>query len=197
MKTVIVFDHPYTVAAYQNIPHQRSFLAAVAHQVQGQLQAEQQDVDLIDLHADNFDPVMSATDLQNWRQGRPINPQVADYQRRLREADQIILMFPIWWEVMPAMMKGFLDKVYAKDQLYDSATMRTTMVKRPKIRVITTMSTPHWAYRWLFGAPILKALQRGTFFKTRLWQFKWQNFAQVEKKTPEQRAKLLANFQLK
>lgn len=197
MKTVIIFDHPYTAAAYQNIPHQRSFLAALAHQVQAQLLAEHQVVDLIDLHADGFDPVMSANDLQRWRQGIPINDQVADYQARLRTADQIILMFPVWWEVMPAMTKGFLDKVYAKNQLYAAATMRTTLPKAPKIRVITTMSTPNWAYRLLFGAPLLRALQRGTFLKTRLWHFKWQNFAQVEKKTPAQRAALLANFRLK
>ncbi|MCF7522826.1 hypothetical protein L3X07_04570 [Levilactobacillus brevis] len=41
-------------------------------------------MDLIDLHADGFDPVMSAAELQLWRQGQPVNDQVADYQRRLR-----------------------------------------------------------------------------------------------------------------
>ncbi|MFD1411925.1 hypothetical protein [Lapidilactobacillus gannanensis] len=65
MKTVIIFDHPYTAAAYQNRPHQRSFLAALAHQVVNQLTAQKQMVDLIDLHADKFDPVMSATELAN------------------------------------------------------------------------------------------------------------------------------------
>lgn len=197
MKTVIIFDHPYTAAAYQNVPHHRSFLAALAHQVDQQLQAAGQTVDLIDLHADSFDPVMSAAELQRWRQGQSVNDQVADYQRRLRAADQLIFMFPVWWEVMPAMTKGFLDKVYAKGQLYAADTMRTTLTHNPKVRVITTMGTPHWAYRWLFGAPLLKALHRGTFMKTRLWHFKWQNFAQVEKLTPEKRAALLANFRLK
>ena len=196
MKTVIIFDHPYT-AAYQNVPHHRSFLAAVAHQVQQQLQAEQQTVDLIDLHADGFDPVMSAAELQLWRQGQPVNDQVADYQRRLRAADQIIFMFPVWWEVMPAMTKGFLDKVYAKGQLYTADTMQTTLTQHPQIRVITTMSTPNWTYRWIFGAPLRKALQQGTFMKTRLWRFKWQNFSQVEKLTATQRAAVLANFRLK
>ncbi|HJD98583.1 NAD(P)H-dependent oxidoreductase [Levilactobacillus brevis] len=197
MKTVIIFDHPYTAAAYQNVPHHRSFLAAVAHQVQQQLQAEQQTVDLIDLHADGFDPVMSAAELQLWRQGQPVNDQVADYQRRLRAADQIIFMFPVWWEVMPAMTKGFLDKVYAKGQLYTADTMQTTLTQHPQIRVITTMSTPNWTYRWIFGAPLRKALQQGTFMKTRLWRFKWQNFSQVEKLTAAQRAAVLANFRLR
>ncbi|MCF7522827.1 NAD(P)H-dependent oxidoreductase [Levilactobacillus brevis] len=43
---------------------------------------------------------------------------------------------------MPAMTKGFLDKVYAKGQLYTADTMQTTLTQHPQIRVITTMSTP-------------------------------------------------------
>lgn len=196
MKTVIIFDHPYTSNASENVPHQRSFLAAVYKQVQTQLTAEHGEVDLIDLHADHFDPVMSAQDLANWRRGVPINDQIADYQARLLDADQIILMFPIWWEVMPAMTKGFLDKVYSKGCLYEAGSMQTKLVKQPQIKVITTMSTPSWLYRWVFGAPLLKVLFRGTFLKTRLFHFKWYGFSQVEKKSLAQRQEMIRKFKV-
>ncbi|GAA3617885.1 NAD(P)H-dependent oxidoreductase [Secundilactobacillus similis] len=196
MKTVIIFDHPYTSTASENVPHQRSFLAAIYKQVVTQLKAENTEVDLIDLHADHFDPVMSAQDLANWRRGVPINDQIADYQQRLLATDQIIFMFPIWWEVMPAMTKGFLDKVYAKETLYEAGSMQTKLTRQPKIKVITTMSTPTWLYRWVFGAPLLKALFRGTFLKTRLFHFKWYGFSQVEKKSLEQRQRLIQTFKL-
>ncbi|HBF74076.1 MAG TPA: NADPH:quinone reductase [Lactobacillus sp.] len=196
MKTVIIFDHPYTSTASENVPHQRSFLAAIYKQVINQLKAENSEVDLIDLHADHFDPVMSAEDLSNWRRGVPINAQVEDYQNRLLDADQIILMFPIWWEVMPAMMKGFLDKVYAKGCLYQAGSMQTKLVRQPKIKVITTMGTPSWIYRWVIGAPLLKALFRGTFLKTKLFHFKWYSFSQVEKKSLAQRQRLIQGFKL-
>ncbi|AVK63787.1 hypothetical protein C5Z26_06550 [Lactobacillus sp. CBA3606] len=197
MKTVIIFDHPYTATASNNQPHHRAFLAALLQQVRQQLTTAGQDVDLIDLHADSFNPVMSATDLAHWRQGVPIDAQCADYQRRLADADRLIFMFPVWWEVMPAMTKGFLDKVYAKTILYNAKTMQTTLVKQPQIDIITTMSTPNWAYRLLFGAPLAKLLFRGTFLKTRLWHFKWYNFAQLTQKTPQQRQTLLRQFKLK
>jgi NAD(P)H dehydrogenase (quinone) len=196
MKTVIIFDHPYTATAGNNVPHHRSFLAALLQSVLAQLRAENNQIDLIDLHADGFNPVMSAADLTNWRRGRAIDPQVADYQRRLLAADRIIFMFPVWWEVMPAMTKGFLDKVYAKDLLYQADNMQTKLVKQPKIEIITTMSTPNWAYRLIFGAPLAKLLFRGTFLKTRLWHFHWHNFAQVEKKSPAKRTQLLNQFKL-
>lgn len=196
MKTVIVFDHPYTATAGYNVPHHRSFLAALLQVTMSRLRDQQSDIDLIDLHADHFDPVMSASDLSNWRRSQPINPQVADYQQHLLAADRIIFMFPVWWEVMPAMTKGFLDKVYAKNCLYQAGSMRTKLTKNPRIDVITTMSTPNLAYRFLFGSPLTKLLFRGTFLKTRLWRFKWHNFTQIEKKTPKQREKILHNFNL-
>ncbi|WP_125574060.1 NAD(P)H-dependent oxidoreductase [Levilactobacillus huananensis] len=196
MKTVIIFDHPYTATAGDNVPHHRSFLAALLKTVMAQQRQANHDVDLIDLHADGFNPVMSADDLSNWRRGQSTDPMVADYQRRLLTADRIIFMFPVWWEVMPAMTKGFLDKVYAKGQLYQADTMQTKLTKQPRIDIITTMSTPNWIYRLIFGAPLAKLLFRGTFLKTRLWHFKWHNFAQVEKKTPAQREAILHNFTL-
>ena len=196
MKTVIIFDHPYTATASDNVPHHRSFLAALLKSVLTRLKQAGDTIDLMDLHADHFNPVMSAADLTNWRRGLPTDPQVADYQQRLLAADRIIFMFPVWWEVMPAMTKGFLDKVYAKGQLYDAKSMRTKFSKQPKIEIITTMSTPNWAYRLLFGAPLAKLLFRGTFLKTRLWQFKWQNFAQIEKKSLAEREAILRNFKL-
>lgn len=195
MKTVIIFDHPYTATAGDNVPHHRSFLAALLKTTMTQLRHEKNEVDLIDLHADGFDPVMSADDLSNWRRGRPTDPQVADYQQRLLAADRIIFMFPVWWEVMPAMTKGFLDKVYAKNILYQADNMQTKL-KQPRIDIVTTMSTPNWAYRLIFGAPLAKLLFRGTFLKTRLWHFKWHNFAQVEKKSLAQREQILKKFKI-
>jgi len=196
LKTLIIFDHPYTATASENIPHHRSFLAALLKKTIQQLQSENTEVDLIDLHADNFNPVMTADDLSNWRRGKPIDDQVEDYQNRLLTADKIIFMFPIWWEVMPAMTKGFLDKVYAKGILYNADTMKNKLTKSPKIEVITTMSTPSFAYKLLIGSPIAKMLFRGTFIKTRLLNFKWKNFSAVEKKSPAKRTQILDNFKL-
>ena len=194
MKTVIIFDHPYTATAGNNVPHHRSFLAALLQRVMTQLRQENNDIDLMDLHADGFNPVMSAADLSKCLRLHATEHQITNYQQRLLAADRIIFMFPVWWEVMPAMTKGFLDKVYAKGQLYQADTMKTKLTKQPKIDIITTMSTPNLLYRLVFGAPLAKLLFRGTFLKTRLWHFKWHNFAQVEKKPLAQRQQILQKF---
>ncbi|PWG00342.1 NAD(P)H-dependent oxidoreductase [Levilactobacillus bambusae] len=188
MKTVIVFDHPYTIKASENQPHFRSYSAAIAKEASTSITAHGGEVDLIDLHADHFDPVMHQADLENWRTKRPINAQAEDYYQRLASADRIIFIFPIWWEVMPAMTKGFIDKVLTK---YHYAKKSPHVLPRnPEIDVLTVSGTPTPLYRLIFGNPVTKALKRGTFGKLGLRHYHWQNF-NPEHQTEIQRQKAL------
>ncbi len=194
MNTLIIFDHPYTAEAHRNEPHNRSFCAAVCKALIESEIAKGNSVDLIDLHVDGFDPVMSAEDLKNWRQGIPMNRQVADYQRRIAEAERIAFIFPIWWELMPAMTKGFIDKVYAKGILYDQpdkGPMRTKLDRKKQIAVFTVMGSPKFIYNTIFGKPVIKALQRGTFMKTGLKHFIWKSYSQVDELDLKERQNLL------
>lgn len=195
MKTVIVFDHPYTAAASENVPHHRAYLAAVCKRVITQLKDQGDTVDLIDLHADGFNPVMSADDLTAWRLSKPMNEQVADYQRRLAAADRIVFIFPIWWDMTPAMTKGFLEKVYAKNIMYSAKNMKTKL-HGPRIDVVTTMTTPTWIYKWILGAPMVKMMHRGIVLKTRIGSFHWHNIDRVDKVSAAKRSQRLKQFKI-
>ena len=107
MKIAIVFDHPYGKQAGYNEPHNRSFTSALLISAIQALELRGDTVDVIDLHADNFDPVMHKHDLKNWRTQPFVDEQSQDYFNRLDAADEIIMLFPMWWEIMPAMTKGY------------------------------------------------------------------------------------------
>lgn len=185
MRTLIVLDHPYG----------GSFTRALVDAATAGLVAAGGEVDLIDLHADGFDPVMHAPDLASWRHGEAVDPQVIDYQQRLLSADQLVLAFPIWWELMPAMTKGFLDKVLLKGVAYDQpkpgGLMKPRLTKLTRVTLITVMATPDIVYRIVFGNPITKAVFRGTFRKIGVRHLTWRNHANPAKRTPAQRADLL------
>lgn len=185
MKTVIIFDHPYTLSASRNEPHNRSYSAAVAQSTVDYLTIKGGEVDIIDLNKDGFDPVMHPEDLTAWRTRQSINAQVDDYFQRLMTADQIIFIFPIWWEVMPAMTKGFIDKVFSKNRMI-STNPRVVLPKNPVIRIFTIAGTPTLLYRLKYGNPIMKALSRGTFKKIGLKKIKWHNF-NAEDESPKKR----------
>lgn len=189
MKAIIIFDHPYGIQASENEPHNRSFSAAVYKKVKEAIEAQNGKVDLIDLRADNFNPVMSKEDLVAWRTQPFIDKQTDDYFQRLTNADKIVFIFPIWWESMPASTKGFLDKVLAKGRL-KSGDLARLQKKNPEIYVMTVSGTPTVIYRFWYGNPIVKIFKKGTFNKIGLKQFRWINF-NAEGRKLDGRIKLL------
>ena len=181
MKALVIFDHPYGTQASENEPHNRSFSAAIYKKVKETIEARGGEVDLIDLRADNFNPVMSKEDLIQWRTLPFVDKQTDDYFQRLSTADKIIFIFPIWWESMPASTKGFIDKVLAKGCL-KSGDLAKLQKKNPDIYVLTVSGTPTIIYRLWYGNPIVKIFKRGTFNKIGLKKFHWINFNAEELK---------------
>ena len=109
MKAVIVFNHPY----------EGSFCNAILNAVSKGLKGANYEIDLIHLDKENFNPAMTANDLKAFRDKKPVDPKVIEYDSRIKNADHLIFIFPIWWELMPALMKGFVDKVIFPGVAYD------------------------------------------------------------------------------
>lgn len=195
MRILIVFDHPYTRSASQDVPHQRSFTAALNAAAERGLHGAGHTIDVIDLHADGFDPTMSATDLAAWRQKQAIDPTIVDYQQRLFDAAHVVFAFPIWWEAMPAMTKGFLDRVFTKGVVYDEPKPGRPFVdnltRLRGVTLITVMSTPAPIYRWWFGNPLTKILFRGTFRKIGVKNLTWLNHTSVAERSASHRSAML------
>jgi len=197
-KVCFIFDHPYTAEAYKNEPHNRSFSAALLEKAKISYQEKKYEIDIIDLHKDGFDPVMHKEDLAAWRKKEVIDPLVKDYQRRIMEANELIFIFPIWWEVMPAMTKGFFDKVLAKGIIYEEVPgkkmFKNQFKQLEKVSLVTVMATPSILYRIIFGNPVTKIVFRGTFRKMGIHKFKWFNFSNVQKLNNNSRLELLEKF---
>jgi len=186
MHIAIVFNHP----------HDGSFCNALLQAVTKGLQVAGHEVDLLHLDRDGFNPVMTAADLKAFRDKSPIDPQVLAYKDRLARADHIVFIFPIWWELMPALTKGFIDKVVFPGVAYDytnpqNTRMRPLWTNLKGVTVITTMNTPGWLYGTLFGNAIKKALILGTFFKMGYRNLKWISFNEVKSVPRAKREKWL------
>jgi NAD(P)H dehydrogenase (quinone) len=191
MKTVIVFNHPFA-GSYCN-----SILQAVTKG----LQKAQHEIDLIYLDRENFNPVMTAADLQAFKEKKPVDQKVVEYKARLDNADHLIFIFPIWWELMPALTKGFIDRVMFPGVAYDYNSNGIGMVplfkKLKRVTVITTMNTPKIAYRLLFGNAIRKSVITGTFWKMGYRKNKWINLAMVKMASDTKRQKWLLKLEEK
>jgi NAD(P)H dehydrogenase (quinone) len=197
MRVLVVFNHPY----------KGSFCNAILTSVLSGLATGGHEADLIHLDDDGFDPVMRAKDLKAFVMGSKdraaaaelIDPQAADYIHRAEQADHIVFIFPIWWELMPALTKGFIDKVVFPGFFYDYTPSNKGMINRMTqlkgVTMITTMNTPGIIYRLVFGNAIKKALLLGTFWKVGIKNRKWISFNYVKFVKPERRKKWLSDIE--
>lgn len=188
---VVVYYHPYN----------GSYCHAILEATIKGLEKGGYQVDVMDLLADNFNPVMTGADLLAFVKHQMVDEQAQDYVTRLKKAQKLIFIFPIWWELMPAMIKGFIDKVIFPGSTYEYAKtitgMKATLPNLEQTYVISTMNTPKYLYQFVFGNAVKKSMITGTLKKTGLKHVKWLNLTGVKSKTNDQRADWLNKIEHK
>lgn len=101
MHTLVVYCHPRT----DSLNH------AVLEALLRRLDREGRGHEVIDLYADGFDPALSADELAGYNDGTVLDPHVRRYQELLAQAEHLAIVCPVWWNDVPAMLRGFFDKV--------------------------------------------------------------------------------------
>lgn len=189
MRVAIVFNHPY----------EKSYCNAILEAVIMGLQKGKHHVDLIHLDNDNFNPVMSKADLKAFVNHTPIDPQVIDYNNRLKKADHLIFIFPIWWDLMPAMTKGFIDRVLSPGIVYEHHPRGFGLIPLLKnlkgVTIITTMNKPRIMYSLLIGNLIRKAMLKSVFKTMGYKNLNWISHNMVKSVTQKKRVKWLNDLE--
>ena len=93
-------------------PVPTSFNHAIRREVEAGLAEAGHEVKVADLYAEGFQPAMIEADFAQFA-GEPMPIAIQAEQARVEWSDAIIFIFPLWWWSMPAMMKGWIDRVMA------------------------------------------------------------------------------------
>lgn len=191
MRSLIVFNHPYD----------GSFCNALL--VAAKRGAEKCGVcEVINLDKDGFNPVMSSRDLHAFVLARRapekalalLDSQVVAYKKELEEAEHLAFLFPVWWSLMPALTKGFIDRVIFPLVAYDydaDGAMHSRLGRLKRVTVITTMNTPSDVYENRLGNALSKALFQGTFEAIGVKNCHWISFNMVSHVEPQVRERWL------
>ena len=102
MRILVVFAHPL----------ETSFVSALHARVVEILRSGGHIVDDLDLYAEKFDPVMSREGLLHYVDTSANTREVEAYVQRLRAAEALILVFPVWFDGLPAIMQGYFQRVF-------------------------------------------------------------------------------------
>ncbi len=184
MRAVIIYAHPW----------EKSFNHAILKKVSSGLEKAGIEVDLIDLHKEKFDPVLPVEDLALYSKGETCDPEITAYQSRINEADHLFFIFPVWWYDVPAILKGFLDRVLLKHWAYEytpSGLPKGMLGFIKKATVISTMKSPAWYYRLLYGNSLKKSFIKGTLKFCGIKKVDWINLCNIEGMGDEKRQKKL------
>jgi len=114
MKVLTVVSHPRV----------NSFTFSVADKfTQGLLEAGHE-TEVLDLHRIGFDPVLWEADEPDWSIDRKIySPEAEREIERMKQFDALAYIFPVWWYSVPAMLKGYIDRVWNSGFAYGSAKL--------------------------------------------------------------------------
>ncbi|RPD41996.1 NAD(P)H-dependent oxidoreductase [Chitinophaga barathri] len=137
MKHLIIYAHPNA----QSVNHHLKETAAAAIRNAGH------EVEVRDLYALGFDPVLSLEDMQGQMTGQH-KKSIAEEQAYLNWADAVTFIYPIWWTGMPAIMKGYIDRVmtYGFAYRYDKGVQKG-LLKGKTAYIFNTHGKSHEEYQ--------------------------------------------------
>lgn len=151
-------------------PVPESFNTALCKAAVETARAKGHEVRLIDLYAEGFNPVMSTEERRAYHDDGPPPPDVAPHIAALQWAEGLIFVYPTWWYAQPAMLKGWMDRVWRPGVTFSVPTpsepMRPALTQVRLIGVITTLGSPWWFWTFLISAPGRRMILRGLRFCT-------------------------------
>lgn len=153
MKVLVVYCHP--------VPE--SFGAALRDAAIEALRKAGRELRLIDLYAENFNPVMCCEERRAYNERPPADPSLDPHIEAIRWAEAILFVYPTWWYGLPAMLKGWLDRVWATDiafSLSPDGRIVPRMSQIRKLGIVTTCGASWWLSH-LIGHPGRKTILRG------------------------------------
>ncbi len=173
MNNLIIYAHPYS----------KSYNASILEHLTNKLREAKQSVDVINLYKEEFNPVLNEEELALYSQGKFLDPMVKEYQKRINNADHLFFIFPVWWYDIPAILKGFIDKVLLKNWAYEISEKgipkgKLTFIK--KVTIISTMKSPKWYYWLLYRNSIKHSFIKGTLKFCGIKNIQWVNITNIE-----------------
>lgn len=152
MRVLVIYCHPV----------ETSFNAAVHARVVDSLREAGHTVDDCDLYAEGFDPVLTREERLNYHDTAVNQAPVQGYVDRLQAAEALVLVFPVWCFGLPAMLKGWFDRVLMPGVAFDisdPAHVKPALTHLKRIAAVTTYGRPRWT-ALLMGDPPRKVITR-------------------------------------
>jgi NAD(P)H dehydrogenase (quinone) len=133
-----------------------------------------------------------------YRQRTELEPDLVMMQQAIKEADHLVFVYPTWWGTYPTLLKGFIDRVFLPKFAFsyrENSPLWDKLLVGKTARLIVTMDTPTWYYKWIFKQPGHNSMKKGILEFCGIKPVKITTFGSVKTSTEETRKKWLAEVE--
>jgi len=175
-------------------PKIESFSKAMANSYAKAAKSAGWDVELFHIDGLDFDP-----NLHLGRDGeQPLEPDLIKVRDAITHANHIVFAYPIWWGVVPALMKGLIDRVFLPGFAFrfeEGDKLPVQLLKGRTARLLVGMDTPPWFYKLRYGAPCHKMMKGPVLGFSGIKPTKISEFGPMYSSTPKKRQKWLSSIE--
>ncbi len=128
------------------------------------------------------------------RTEQTLEPDIRKAQELITWADHLVFVYPIWWGLMPALLKGFFDRVFLPDFAFkyqQGKTFPAQLLKGKTARLLVTADSPSFWYSLVMGRPNHIAIRRSILGFSGIKPIRIKTFGPVRNSSAEQRKKWL------
>ncbi|MBC7354200.1 MAG: NAD(P)H-dependent oxidoreductase [Thermogutta sp.] len=184
MKVLVVLGHPRV----------GSFCHAIATTAAQTLQEINHEVIYHDLYREKFDPLLP---FEQIAKDAEIPAEIRRHCEQLQEVGGYVIVHPNWWGQPPAILKGWVDRVFRQGVAYDfTADGVKGLLAGKRALVFTTSNTPRDDELRLYGDPLENLWKNCIFGFCGLTNFRRRNFESIILSTHEQRVAWLEEVRL-
>jgi putative NADPH-quinone reductase len=171
-------------------PSASSFCSALADAYTHAAKTAGHEVRFLRLGDLNFDPTLH----HGYTQVQPLEPDLFSAQSDILWASHLTFVFPIWWGGIPALMKGFIDRIFLPGFAFKYRAGKAfpdKLLHGRTAHLLVTLDTPPWYYRWFYRMPGVHQMRKTTLAFCGIKPTKTLLLGPVLNSTAAQRAKWL------
>ena len=137
-----------------------------------------------------FDPLLHA----GYRQVQTLEPDLVAAQQDILWAQHLVWMYPIWWGAMPALLKGFIDRVFLPGFAFkyrEGSSLWDKLLAGRSAELLVTMDSPPWYFRWVTRMPGHQQMKRAILEYSGIRPVRVHSFGPVRSASPTRIAQWL------
>lgn len=122
--------------------------------------AEIKEINIADL---KFNPNLEF----GYRKRTELEPDLLESWEKIQWADHLVWVYPVWWASLPAMMKGFIDRLFLPGFVFqkrENSLLADGLLKGKTARIISTLDQPAWFYWLVNQRPSYWSMSRNTLY---------------------------------